>query len=75
MLVSGRFFKPSLMFAGKARSLPQSGSTQMSIIRVGSGLTHKLKTWLERFVKDKHSGLLGTFVSHKKVKCCAVVML
>ncbi len=40
----------------------------MSIIRVGSGLTHKYKTWLERLVKDKHSGLLGTFVSHKKVK-------
>ncbi len=42
----------------KARSLPQSGSTEKCLIRVSAGHPGKHKTWLERPARDKHSSLL-----------------
>jgi hypothetical protein len=48
-----KLFQPSLMFAGKARSLPQSGPPD----RVGSGLTWKHWTSLEKLARDKRSNI------------------
>jgi hypothetical protein len=52
------------MFAGKARSLHWSGAPE----KVGSSLTCKHFTRLERLSRDKHSGLLQKPLnySHKK---------
>ncbi len=41
MFVPCKNFHPSLMFGGKAWSLPKSGAHQMGFNQVGSGLTHK----------------------------------
>jgi len=46
------------MFAGMARSLTPRGE---HLKKVSTGLTRKNWTKLERFAKDKHSSLLGTF--------------
>ncbi len=43
-----RPFQHSLMFVGKARSLSQSRAPERQSNRVGSGLTHKQQTRLER---------------------------
>jgi hypothetical protein len=48
-------FEPSLMFIGKARSLPKSGEPKMCFARAGSGLIHKHLTRLESPNKDKYS--------------------
>ncbi len=50
VFVPGKPFQPYLMFAGKARSLPQSGAPEKSFTWVGSGLTCKHSTRLERHV-------------------------
>ncbi len=47
-----------------AQSLPQSGAPEKCFTRVGSGLTGKHQTRLERLAKDKHSSLL-----RKSVNC------
>ncbi len=47
---------------GKANSVPYSGARCFT--RVGSGLTHKNQTRLERLARDKHSSLL-----RKSVNC------
>ncbi len=54
--------KPSLMFVGKAKSLPLSGAPESCFGAVGSSLTHKHTTRLERLARDKHSSLLQTLV-------------
>jgi hypothetical protein len=53
LLLDG-LFQPSLMFVDKGRSLPYSGTAE----RVGSNLTSKYDTMLERVAKEKHSNLL-----------------
>ncbi len=50
-------FQPSVMFVGKARSLPQSAS-----------LTRKHSTRLERIAIDKHSSLLRKSVNYGRKK-------
>jgi hypothetical protein len=63
--VHDRLFQPSLMFLSKARNLPKSVAPERCFTWTGSRLTHKYLTRLERFAKDKHSSLLGTFVNHR----------
>ncbi len=58
MFVHGKPLRPSLMFVGKARSLPLSRELERSFSQVGSGLTHKHETRLERLARDEHSSLL-----------------
>ncbi len=51
VLVPGRHFQPSVMFVGKASSLPWSGASFGCLTRVGSGPKHIHKTLLERIPK------------------------
>ncbi len=69
MFVPGKPFQPSLVFVGKARSLPKSGALERSFTRVGSGLTHKIQDRLERLARDKHPSLLHQFVCYGRNKC------
>ncbi len=69
MFVLVKYSKPTLMFVGMARSLPQIGAHERCIITlVGSVLNHNNQTRLERPARDQHSSLLRTFVNygHKK---------
>ncbi len=68
MFVPGKLFQPSLMFVGEYRSLPLSGAPERCLTRVGSGLTRKNLTRLERLARDKHPSLLRKSVNydHKK---------
>jgi hypothetical protein len=52
------------MFVGKASSLPESGAPEMCFTWVGSWLTHKHYTILERLAGDKHSSLFQKFVAY-----------
>jgi hypothetical protein len=54
MLVPRKPFQHSLIFVGKVRSIPKSWAPERCSIRVGSGLTRKHQTRLERFAKDKN---------------------
>ncbi len=51
-------FPTSLIFVGKARSLPLIGAPERHFTKVGSCLTCKLSARLERLAKDKCSSLL-----------------
>jgi hypothetical protein len=53
MLVPGNPFQPSLMYVGTDRSLPNSGAGEMSSTQVGSGLTRKHFSRLERLAMEK----------------------
>ncbi len=55
------------MFAGQAGSLPLRAGTERCSTRVGTGLTRKHDTRLERLARDKNSSLLGTFVSYEEI--------
>jgi hypothetical protein len=59
VLARGRSFHSSLLFAGKARSLPYCGATEMCFTWIASGLDRKHQNRLEKFAKKKHSSLLG----------------
>jgi hypothetical protein len=52
------------MFAGKARSLHQSVSPERGFTRVGSGLTNRHYTRLEKLSMDTHTSLLRNFVNY-----------
>jgi hypothetical protein len=60
----GKLLQPSLMFAGKARSLPKSRAPERYFTWVGSALKIKYKARLERLVRDKHTTLLRKFVNY-----------
>ncbi len=64
MFVPGKLFQPNLMFVGKARGLPKSGSPQRCFNLVGPGLASKHWTRLERLAKDKHSSVLRRSVNY-----------
>jgi hypothetical protein len=49
---------------GKARSLPNSGTPEGCFTRLGSGLTHKHQTRLERPSSDKRSSVLRILVTY-----------
>jgi len=63
MFVPGKPFKPSLMFVGQAGAYPSEAPFSF-FTRVGSGLTHKHLTRLEKLAEDKHSRLLHKFVNY-----------
>ncbi len=52
------------MFVGEDRSLPQSGAPERGFTQVGSCLTHKHQTRLERLARDAHSYLLRKSVNY-----------
>jgi hypothetical protein len=56
-------FQERLIFVGEARNLTKSGSLERCIIRVGSFLTCKLSTRLERLTRYKISSLSLTFLN------------
>jgi hypothetical protein len=56
--------KPSLMLAGKARSLPKWSTFQFLPLGNALGLTWIHQVRLERLPRDKHSGLLWTFIKY-----------
>ncbi len=56
------------MFTGKARSPPLSGVPERCITWVGSGLTCKHYTRLERLARHKHSSLLRKLVNYARKK-------
>jgi hypothetical protein len=58
----------SLMFVGKARSLLLSGACERCFIHLGSSLTSKHETRLERLARDKHSSLLRKSVNYGQKK-------
>ncbi len=43
MFVHGKPFQPSVLFVGKARSLPQSGASERFFDRVGSSFTKNIR--------------------------------
>jgi hypothetical protein len=43
-----------------------NGAPEKCLTQVGSGHTHKHKTWLEKLARLKHSSLLGSVVSTKE---------
>ncbi len=61
MFVPGRPSQSSLMFVGKARSLPQTVASE--------------RTRLEKPVRDKHCSLLQTFVKYGFKKFSNIVAL
>ncbi len=61
MLVLGKLFQSSLMFVGKARSLPLSGEPERYFNQIFSG---KYYTRLEKFARDKHFNLVQKFVNY-----------
>jgi hypothetical protein len=62
-------FQTTLIFAGKVSSLDKYGDQERCFTLVGSDLTHKHYTSLERLSRDKHPSLLGPSVNYtcKKV--------
>ncbi len=68
VFVPGKLLQPSLMFPGKTRDLPQSRATERCFTWVGSGLTQKHYTRLERLARDKHSSLLRKSVTYGRKK-------
>ncbi len=66
MFVLGKPFQPSLMFVGKAKSLPKKGAPFRCSIWLGSGITHNHYNRLEKVVRDKYSSLLQNSVIDTK---------
>jgi hypothetical protein len=56
------------MFVDEARSLPQSGTPERGFTLVGSGLTHKHWTRLEKLARDKHSIILRKSINYGQKK-------
>ncbi len=59
---------PDQSKVGKVRRLPRVGATERCFTQVGSGLTRKHKTRLERPAKEKHSCSFGPFISYKEIE-------
>ncbi len=57
-------FQSSLMFASKAKSLPQSVAPEKCFALVGSDFTLKLQTRLKRLARDRHFSLQQTFINY-----------
>ncbi len=64
IFATGKPFQFSLMFMGKARGLPQGRVPERCFTWVGSGLTRKFQTRLERLARDKNSSLLQKSVNY-----------
>ncbi len=61
-------FYSSLVFVGKAMSLPQNGAPEY----VDSGLTHKHLSMLEMLARGKNSSLLRTHVNYSRKTFCNI---
>jgi len=61
-------FQPNLMFVGKATGPHLSGAPERCFTWVGSGLTRKHYTRLERLVREKHSSFLQKSVNYASKK-------
>ncbi len=70
MFFPGKPFKPSLMFVVKVKWIPNKNTFQMLNSRVGSSPypTPKIRLGWRGFARDKHSGLLQTFVKYGRKK-------
>jgi hypothetical protein len=64
VFVPGKLFQPSLMFVGEARKLPWSEAPERCFTQVGSSLTRKHSTSLEKLARDKHPSLLRISVNY-----------
>ncbi len=62
MFDSGKHFQLSLI--GKARRLQKSGAPKRGFSKVGSGLTCKHYSRMERLAREKNYNLLRTFVNY-----------
>jgi hypothetical protein len=62
VFVTSKSFQHSLMFVSEARAYPRVEHLKGVALGIGSGLTRKNNTRLERLVRDKHSSLLQTFL-------------
>ncbi len=63
-----QYCQPGLMFVGKAGSLPQSAASERCFICLGSSLTSKYQTRLERLARDKHCSILRKFANYGRKK-------
>ncbi len=52
VFVPGKLLQPCILFVGKERSLPQGGAAESYFTRVGSSLTCKHYTSLEKLARD-----------------------
>ncbi len=50
----GKLFQSGLMFVGKTGAYPSKAPFRCSTLGQASDYTHKHKTRLEKFTKDKH---------------------
>jgi hypothetical protein len=62
-------FQPSLMFVGKARSLPYSGEPESFFTQVGSGLSHKHWASLERLERLARGQTLELIIDICNYRC------
>ncbi len=68
MFAPGKLFQPRLIFIGKAKRLLKSGAPERYFTWVGTSLTCKHLTRLERPARDIHSGLLRKFLNYGRKK-------
>jgi hypothetical protein len=66
--ISGRPFKPTLMFVSKAGAFPSGVTFKCLTLRQITGIPHKHYTLLEKFGRNKHFSLLGQFVTYEEKK-------
>jgi hypothetical protein len=57
VVIHGKQFKPSLMFADKVRHIPMSRVPERYSTLIGSGFTLKDWTSLEKLARSKHYNL------------------
>jgi hypothetical protein len=69
VFVTDRIFQDNILFVVKVRSLFKNGAPEMCFAWVGSGLTYKHLTCLERPNKNAHIYWAHIKVT-KKIKCC-----
>ncbi len=72
VFVPGRPFQHSKIFVAKFMSLPDNGAPKRYFTWVGSELTQKHWTRLERLARHKHSSLLPIFVYYIHYKFCNI---
>ncbi len=68
MFVSGKHFQDRLLFLSKARAYLSEAPFMCSTLAQAPGRTHKHQTKLEMSARDKHSGILRTFVNYDRKK-------
>jgi hypothetical protein len=66
MFAPDKPFQLSLLFVGKPESLPFSGAPKRCLLMIGSSLTCKHYTILERLVRSEHSSLLQKLVIYDR---------